>query len=213
LVIYQKKEKNVKPTDPSECGDCWTYTSLKRRSGLFISSSSGKRIEDTCKVFLNKQFKAMDLPFPNKKTLFYTDGNFQYESILKEIYSESCAAYGRIIKSIKGNSVLDKRIETVFGDLKGHRISTSVVEGYNNKMRQRITPFCRKTAAFSKSLKSHISKINVFIFANNFIEKKKEWIGLKNIKERTPAMIEGIATHVWTWKEFLQCNASKHNII
>jgi len=151
----------------------------------------------------------MDLPFPDKRAFFFTDGNFQYEGIIKEIYSESCAAYGKIIKTIKGNSVLDVKIEGVFGDLKGHKISTSVVEGYNNKMRQRIAPFVRKTAAFSKSLKSHVARINVFIFANNFIEKKREWNGLKKIKERTPAMIEGIATYVWTWREFLQCNVVK----
>lgn len=86
----------------------------------------------------------------------------------------------------------------------GHKISTSVVEGYNNKIRQRITCFVRKTPAFSKSIESHIERLNIFKFANNFIEKKMERIHLKMEKTRTPAMIEGIEDHVWTWKEFLE---------
>jgi hypothetical protein len=149
----------------------------------------------------------MDLPFPGKEVFFFTDGNVEYENIIKELYSDSCAAYGKIIKTIKGNSVLDIEIEGVFGNLMGHKISTSVVEGYNNKIRQRIAFFVRKTAAFSKTLKSHIARINIFIFANNFIEKKMKWNGIKKVKERTPAMIEGIENHVWTWNEFLTYNA------
>ena len=98
--------------------------------------------------------------------------------------------------------------ERVFGDMGDHKISTSVVEGYNNKIRQKLSCFARKTASFSKSLQSHIAKINIFQFMNNFIELKKEKNGNKITITRTPAMIEGIENHVWTWKEFLTCNVS-----
>jgi len=204
-----KKNKNVKPGDPLEYGDCWTYIALKSESGLIVSSASGKHTEQTCKIIFDNLYYAFDLPFPDNKFIFFTDKNIQYEDIIKETYSESCMAYGRIIKTKKENKVIEIKFETVFGSTVGYKISTSVVEGYNNKMRQKITFFVRKTAAFSKSKQSFIARINIFKFANNFIDLKMERIGLKTIKMRTPAMIEGIADHAWTWKEFLTCNAVK----
>jgi IS1 family transposase/transposase-like protein len=204
-----KKEKNVKLGDPPEYGDCWLFTAVKRLSAFLVSFACGKRTEPTCRKMLEKLFVAMDLPFPGRKTFFSTDGNPQYEELLKEFYSETCIGYGQIIKEKKGNSVIKIRFKSIFGNMTGHKISTSVVEGYNNKIRQRISCFVRKTAAFSKSLKSHIAKINIFIFANNFIERKTEWNGLEEMKTRTPAMIEGITDHVWTWRDFLTCNAAK----
>lgn len=153
----------------------------------------------------------MDLPFPENKTFFSTDGNIQYENLINDMYCEECISYGRIIKVKKGNKIVKINLERVLGNETGHKISTSVVEGYNNKIRQRITCFVRKTAAFSKSIKSYIARINIFKFYNNFIDLKKERNDLLEMKIRTPAMIEGIENHVWTWKEFLECNAVKYN--
>jgi IS1 family transposase len=202
-----KKNKKVELGDPPDYGDCWTYTALKRKSGFFISFACGKHTEATCKIMLDNLFDVMDLPFPGSKIIFSTDGNIQYNDLIKERYCETCMAYGQMIKVKKDNCVVKIKYKPIFGNMAGHKISTSVVEGYNNKMRQRITCFVRKTAAFSKSMKSHIERINIFKFANNFIEEKMERKGLKVRKERTPAMIEGIENHVWTWREFLCCNA------
>ena len=206
--IY-KKNKKRKFRVPPEYGDCWTHTAIKRTSGFLLAFACGKRTEDTCKKMLESLFNVMDLPFPGSKIIFSTDGNFQYEELIKDMYCELCMSYGRIIKVKKGNSVVEIKLEAVLGDTTGHKISTSVVEGYNNKIRQRITCFVRKTAAFSKSIKSHIARMNIFQFENNFIGMKMERIGLITEKKRTPAMIEGIADHVWTWREFLECNVYK----
>ena len=80
------------------------------------------------------------------------------------------------------------------GDPEIEAISTSIVEGYNNKIRQRLSRFGRKTAAFSKKIMPCIAVLNVFQFVSNFIEDKGG---------ETPAMKEGITDHVWTWREFL----------
>jgi IS1 family transposase/transposase-like protein len=207
-----KKVKNVILGDPPDYGDCWMYTAIKRLSGFFLSYACGKRIEETCKVMLDRLFNVMDLPFPGTQIFFSTDGNIQYKELIKERYCETCMGYGQVIKIKKENRLVKIKFETVFGNMAGHKISTSVVEGYNNKIRQRIACFVRKTAAFSKSMKSHIAKINIFQFANNFVELKMERNGFKKEKKRTPAMIEGIENHVWTWKEFLGCNAYEYNV-
>jgi hypothetical protein len=158
---------------------------------------------------LDYLFSVMDLPFPDLKISFSTDGNFQYVDLIKEMYCEECISYGRITKVKKENNVVEIKLEQVLGSVTEHKISTSVVEGYNNKIRQRISCFVRKTTAFSKSLQSHIARMNIFKFVNNFIEEKMEWKELKKVKLRTPAMIEGNENHAWSWREFLECNAAK----
>lgn len=88
--------------DPSEYGDCWTYTAIKRGSGFFISFACGKRTAETCKIMLDNLFSVMNLPFPESKIIFFTDGNFQYEELIKERYCETCMSYGIITKEKKG---------------------------------------------------------------------------------------------------------------
>jgi IS1 family transposase len=147
-LLYIKKKK-INAADPPEYGDCWTYTALKRESGFFISFSCGKRTKETWKTMLDNLFDVMDLPFPGSKISFSTDGNNQYEELIKDMYCEICMEYGHIIKERKENCVVKIKYETIFGNMPWHKISTSVVEGYNNKMRQKIAFFVRKTAAFS----------------------------------------------------------------
>jgi IS1 family transposase len=201
------KNKNVKPNDPQEYGDYWTYTAFKKDSGFFLTFSCGKRTYETCKEMLDNLYYGINIPFPKTKIKFSTDGNFQYENLIKELYAETCITYGKVIKTKKENNLVEINFEHVLGDPSEYKISTSVVEGYNNKFRQKISCFGRKTAAFQKLTNSYISKINLFQFANNFIEGKFERFGLERVKIRTPAMIEGIADRVWTWMDFLKCNA------
>lgn len=84
--------------------------------------------------------------------------------------------------------------EKVFGNPILSSMSTAVVEGYNNNIRQRISRFGRKTAAFSKKIGACVGALNMFQFMNNFIDSKRT---------TTPAMRESITDHIWTWREFL----------
>ncbi len=99
-----------------------------------------------------------------------------------------------MIKQHKKNRVVGIIREKVLGNPPLASISTSVVEGYNNKIRQRISRFARKTASFSKTIIGHIRAMDLFQFASNFIDVKG---GM------TPAMREGITDRVWKWQEFL----------
>jgi hypothetical protein len=85
--------------------------------------------------------------------------------------------------------------EKVLGNPHVSSISTSVVEGYNNKIRQRLSRFGRKTASFSKKTQGFIAALNIFQFVHNFIEVKND--------RQSPAMIESITDHLWNWQEFL----------
>jgi len=190
-----KKNKNLLPHDPSEYGDFWTYTGFKRESGLMISFSSGKRVEETCEIMLNSFFERMELPLPDNKISIYTDGNYQYSSIIPDLYCESCIEYGQVIKLKEQNRLISVIRAKIFGNPKIKSISTSVVEGYNNKIRQRLSRFTRKTASFSKSVFGYKTSLNIFQFVHNFIDLKYD--------HQTPAMLESITEHRWNWYEFL----------
>ena len=181
--------------DPEEYGDCWTYTSFKRESGLFIAFQTGKRIESTCADMLDLFFDRMNLPTPNEKISICSDGNVQYTICLPELYCEPYINYGQMVRVKEKNSLVCVIREKVLGNPHVSSISTSVVEGYNNKIRQRLSRFGRKTASFSKKTQGFIAALNIFQFVHNFIEVKND--------RQSPAMIESITDHLWNWQEFL----------
>jgi len=139
-------------------------------------------------------FEKVPLPDPSAPIVIATDGNPQYRDGLAKVYSEPCIAYGQVIKHREKNRVVAVNRETVWGRPAPEAISTSTVEGYNNKIRQRINRFGRRTASFTKKIAAYIGALNMFQFMSNFIDAKK---GI------TPAMKEGITDHRWTWGEFL----------
>lgn len=190
-----KKNKNIQINDPEEHGDYWTYTCFKRVSGLFIAFQSGKRIESTCVGMLDLFFDRMNLPTPDQKISIYTDGNIHYTVCLPELYCEPCINYGQLIKVKKRNTLVCVVREKIIGNPHFNSISTSVVEGYNNKIRQRLSRFGRKTASFSKKVCGYIASLNIFQFVHNFIEIK--------IDQKSPAMMESVTDHIWNWEEFL----------
>ena len=190
-----KKNKNLLPDDPNEFGDCWTYTGFKRESGLMISFNAGKRVEETCETMLNNIFERMELPLPGNKISIFTDGNCQYSNILQDLYCESCMDYGQVIKSKEQNRLVRVIREIIFGNPEIKSISTSVVEGYNNKIRQRLSRFTRKTASYSKRRFGYVASMNIFQFVHNFIDIK--------LDHQTPAMLERVTDHHWNWSEFL----------
>ncbi len=110
------------------------------------------------------------------------------------MYCEPCITYDQVIKQRKENRRIAVIREAIWGEPTDEVISTSVVEGYNNKIRQRTSRFGRKTASFTKKIAAYVGALNMFQFMNNFIDAKKG---------TTPAMKEGVTDHVWTWREFL----------
>lgn len=190
-----KKNKNLLTTDSEELGDCWSYTCFKRDSGLFLAFESGKRNIDTCANMLVRFFDRMELPTPENKISIFTDGNIQYSICLPELYCEPCLDYGQVIKVKEKNKLVYVIREKIMGNPDSKAISTSVIEGYNNKIRQRLSRFGRKTASFSKKLNKFIASLNIFQFVHNFIEVKSS--------HKSPAMLESITDHLWNWSEFL----------
>ena len=116
---------------------------------------------------LNLFFDLMNLPTPNEKISIYSDGNVQYTISLPELYCEPCMNYSQLVRVKEKNSPVCVIREKVLGNPHVSSISTSVVEGYNNKIRQRLSKFGRKIASFSKKLKD-LSCIKHFSIRSQF---------------------------------------------
>lgn len=189
-----QKNKHCDGPQDQECGDWWTYIAIKSNSKFILIHFGGKRTKVTCNYFLNRVFEKLPLPMPDDPIAVATDGNPQYREGLAKLYCEPCITYGQVIKQRKENRLDAVIREAIWGEPAEKTISTSVIEGYNNKIRQRISRFGRKTASFTKKIAAYVGALNIFQFVNNFIDAKKG---------KAPAMREGITDHIWTWKEFL----------
>lgn len=185
LWTFVRKNKQCDGPEDRECGDCWTYLTVKSSLGFIIAHFGRKRTEATCTHFLNLVFERPPLPTPSAPIIVATDGNARYREGLAKLYCEPCINYDQVIKQREKNRLVAVIRET---------ISTSVVEGPNNKIRQKISRFGLKTASFTKKIAAYVGALNMFQFMNNFIDAKKG---------TTPAMREGMTDHAWTWGEFL----------
>ncbi len=111
---------------------------------------------------------------PDIPIVVATDGNPQYCEGLAKPYCEPCVTYGLVIKQRKENRWDAVIRKAIWGESAEKTISTSVIEGYNNKIRQRISRFRRKTAPFTKKIAAYVGTLNIFQFVNNFIDAKKK---------------------------------------
>lgn len=106
------------------------------RYGVDDRAARGKWIGATCEQFLFPLFSRLQMPQPPTQISITTDGNPQYLAALTKQCQEPRIDYGRVIKRREGNRLVAVIRERVFGNPTIASISTSQVEGYNNKIRQ-----------------------------------------------------------------------------
>lgn len=197
MVVHQKKQKKVKQGSPeADCeGDAWIYTSIKRRSYLFISYAVGKWTQQTCNEMIEKLFHRVQLPLPENKIQIFSDGNDDYTYVLLAYYPETCMDYGQLIKIREGGKVVDKIRKIVYGSPSVDDIETTDVENFNGILRERVGRLVRKTKCYSKQKNTLINAIEVLQFHWDFMDPLPSG--------ETPAMIESLSDHQWSWDDFL----------
>jgi len=151
-------------------------------------------------------------PTEDGKATFISDGNDQYLTAILDNFEAEMINYGQLIKEREGGRVVGKTRMVIFGDVAEAGIDTVYVERYNLTLRHGISRLVRKSLCFSKCKEMLDSHLDVYQCYNNLIRVNsaltiKTKKGEKNI-ERTPCMAEGIADHVWTWKELLMFKVS-----
>lgn len=189
-----KKNKNLNENDNLTYGDFWIFTAIKRDSKLFICFQGGKRTSETCENFINVLFDRMELPNPNNPIRISTDGHHDYATEISKVYCEPCVKYGQIIKEKENGLIINIIKRQIFNNVDLSDVSTSIVEGYNNKLRQKLSRLGRKVASFSKTVEGTVMALNLFQFVSNFMDIKEG---------QTPIMREGLFEKPWTEHDFL----------
>ena len=132
--------------------------------------------------------------FTDRLTIF-SDGNDDYTFVMPEFFNNDSIDYGQLVKIRKNNRLVAKIHRTVYGAPDKENIETTNVENFNGIIRERVGRFVRRTKCDAKKLECVSNALNVFQFYWNFIKPLRE--------KQTPAMLEGQATKVWTWGNFL----------
>jgi len=149
---------------------------------------------------IDKAFIRIELPFPNNKIQIFSDGNDDYVYTLPEYYANTCIDYGQIIKIREEGKVVDKIKRIIFGNPVVGDIETTNIENFNSILRERIGRLVRKTKCYSKKKSRLMNAAEIIQFYWNFMDRLP--------KNGTPAMIEELTNHQWSWEEFFKFQLS-----
>ena len=165
-----------------------------------VAYEVGKQGLETCKKLFEKVFERVQLPFPNNKIQIFSDGNDDYTSTIPDYYAETCVDYGQLLKIKEDGKIVDKIKIIVYGNPCYNEIETTDIENMNSIFRERLGRLVRKTKCYSKKKPRLVDAVELYQFYWNFMDKLT--------KSETPAMIEGLEHHQWSWEEFFNCKLS-----
>ena len=134
-------------------------------------------------------------PTFNYRLNIFSDGNDDYTFIMPEFFRKDCINYGQLVKIREKGKLVGKVRGTVFGNPEREDIETTDVENFNGIIRERVGRFVRRTKCYAKKIDRLSNALSVFQFYWNFMKPISQNL--------TPAMMEGQATKVWTWGNFL----------
>lgn len=195
-----KKQKRVRESDSSECGDQYVFVAMDSDTKLVCAFSVGKRTGRMAHSFIKElQYRIRTRfqlttdsfsPYLNAvDSVFGTD--IDYAQIHKE-YAED----RREEKRYSPANIIRITINPLIGQPQRNRISTSYIERQNLTMRMQMRRFTRLTNAFSKKLRNLESAVALHFFHYNFIR-------IHQTLRVTPAMEAKITNKIWDWNYLL----------
>lgn len=143
---------------------------------------------------IEKLSERTEQPSSQTKIEVFTDGNDDYTYVFPDYYADTCIDYGQLVNTRENGKVVRKEKRMIYGNPDPGDIETTDVENCNGILRERIGRLVRKTKCFSKRRWRLECSLQLFQFYWNFIN------GFK--RRSSPAMLEGLADHLWTWHEF-----------
>ena len=145
-------------------------------------------------MFLDFAKRVQPPTFTDRLKIF-SDGNDDYTFVMPEFFRKDSINYGQLIKIRKNGRVVDKIHKIIYGNPSIDEIETTNVENYNGILRERLSRLVRKTKCFGKRKSRLENALYLFQFYWNFMHPIR--------KNLTPAIMEGQATKIWTWGNFL----------
>lgn len=166
---------------------------MKRRSYLFAAFSIGKWTQQTCFEMMQKLPRVTRQPSWQSTLEVFTDGNDDYSYVLPRCFPLGLIDYGQLIKVREHGRLVCKERLVIYGVCSRGDVETTDVENFNGILRERVGRLVRKTKCFAKLEKRLVCAVGLFQFYWNFINEFKRGL--------SPAKIEGITGHLWTWHE------------
>ena len=205
-AFVAKKQRRVTSADPSSVGDQYLYTAMDATGKAILSYVVGKRNAENTRDFL-ADLRARVINRPNISSDAFTQypeavelafgADVDFGQIQKS-YSEE-ANEPRRVRRYSPGAVVAVATRTVVGD--PDLICTSHMERGNLTIRMQTRRFTRLTNAFSKKLRNHKAAVALFIAHYNLC-RVHETIRM------TPAMMLGVADHIWSVGELIEVSAS-----
>jgi len=143
---------------------------------------------------LAKLSRRVSVPSASDKLTIYSDGNDDYTYVLPEFYPVDFINYGQVVKIREKGTVVGKVKRVIYGNPKPSDIEITNIENFNGILRERIGRLVRKTKCFPKKKKQLENAMELFQFHWNVMDP------LPN--KLTPAMIDLLTDHIWSWHEF-----------
>lgn len=198
-----KKRKNVKPQDPPELGDCYSFIAMDATNKAILSYRTGNRDGDTTEFFLADLRSRV-----HGSPVLVSDAFRFYSRGVQRVFKQR-VHYGQIIKKFDGIPVMDDarryspqavvEIErrTIYGKPPWEKITTSHVERQNLSVRMASRRFTRLTNGFSKKIENHCAAVGLYVAHYNFCR-------VHETIKTTPAMAISVTDHVWSIAELVE---------
>jgi IS1 family transposase len=204
--VYSKS-KNVPEEHNGDFGygDVWTFTAIDADTKLVPAWLVGLRNADCALDFINDLKGRL-----SNRVQLTTDGHKMYLDAVEKVYGSEID-YAQLVKLYGQDLEAEKRYspakcigaekQIIQGNPDEKDISTSYVERQNLTMRMSMRRFTRLTNAFSKKVENHVLALSLYFMHYNFARPHKT---LANPYPRTPAMVAGLTTHIWTIEEIVK---------
>ena len=201
-AFVQKKQARVRPDDPPERGDQYSYIALDADKKVIVAYLVGKRnVETTVSFALDLRSRVLGHPQissdgfePYVRAVAIAFGRSVDYAMLTKLYGADCTV--ETSRRYSPNRVKGTEKILVFGDPDLGRISTSYVERQNLTLRMLTRRFTRLTNGFSKLLRNHCAAMDLYVGYYNLC-RSHETLG------QTPAMAVKVTDHAWTVEELV----------
>jgi transposase-like protein/IS1 family transposase len=208
-TLVHTKQGHLKPTDPVEWGDAYTWLALDSDTKLIISHLVGKRDAVHANSFVGDLYMRLR---PMWRCQLTSDGFRPYVDAVENWFGADID-FAQLVKiyGTPENTGPDwygpaKVIETVPTPVSGNpeleRICTSHVERVNLSVRTCLRRFTRLGLGFSKKLDNLKAAVALWVCWYNFCR-------VHGSLRVTPAMEAGLTDHVWSVAEMLTAGAQQ----
>jgi IS1 family transposase len=195
-----KKQRKVKPTDPTDLGDQYVFIGIDATRKAIISYLVGKRDGENTNAFLaDLRQRIVNRPEIS------SDGWSAYPDAVERAFGIDCT-FAHLIKQYQGEPGIDAARRYSPGVVVGvqrrwvigaqRKISTSYVERGNLSVRMASRRFTRLTNGFSKKLENHVAAVSLYVAHFNLCRVHESL-------RITPAMAISITDHIWTIGELI----------